>query len=92
MTGALVRVGGPAPGLPAPLPGRIEAVDSNGNEVIVSAGRNGRFKLELAPGTYKLTGNSPLIQQGKMICSAAKPVHVTRTARIAKVLVICSIR
>jgi hypothetical protein len=89
--GRLVRVGGPPPGLPAPLPGRVRAVSSAGDEVTVVVGRDGWFKLRLTPGTYNVTGHSPQIQDGKMICAAAKPVHVTLDAPIASLRVVCSI-
>src|SRR5437899_1485435 len=75
VVGRLVRVGGPAPGLPAPLPGKIEARDSAGNLHSAAVGRSGRFRLSLPPGTYTVTGTSPLIQDGKARCSATKPLH-----------------
>ncbi len=90
VTGQLLRIGGPAPGLPVPLPGQIEARDANGNLFSATAGRDGRFRLLLPLGTYRFTGRSPRIQDGQMLCAAPKPVHVT--SDIAGVLVVCSIR
>jgi hypothetical protein len=92
VTGQLVRIGGPAPGSPVSLPGTIEARNSAGDVVAVSVRRNGRFRLELSPGTYRLTGHSPLMEDGKMVCGAAKPVDVTRSEPIATVTVVCPIR
>jgi hypothetical protein len=92
VTGQLVRVGGPAPGLPVPLPGQIEARDANGNVFSATAGHDGRFHLSLPLGTYLITGHSPRIQDGKAQCAAAKPVHVTKAGAVAGVQVVCSIR
>ena len=91
VTGRLVRVGGPAPGSPVPLSGTIEARNRAGDVVAARVGRNGRFRLELAPGTYSLTGRSPLMEDGKMVCAAAKPVDVTRAGPTPRVPVICEI-
>lgn len=91
VTGQLVRVGGPAPGLPVPLPGQVEARDANGNVFSATVGHDGRFHLSLPPGTYRITGHSPRIQDGKAQCAAAKPVHVTKASAVAGVQVVCSI-
>jgi hypothetical protein len=92
VTGQLIRIGGPAPGLPIPLPGQIEARDGSGHHYAVPVGRDGRFRLHLPPGTYLVTGHSPQIQDGKGLCSAAKTVTVTRTGLLKNVHVICQIR
>ena len=87
-----MRVGGPAPGSAVPLPGRVEAREANGNVFSVMVGRHGRFRLSLPLGTYRITGHSPRIQDGKMLCSAAKRVHVTNANAAAGIQVVCSIR
>lgn len=92
ISGQLVRVGGPAPGSAVPLPGQIEARDASGNVFRATAGNDGRFRLSLPPGTYRLAGHSPLIQDGKALCSAAKPVHVTNANAAAGIRVVCSVR
>src|SRR5690348_16872419 len=71
VTGALMRVGGPAPGSPVPLPGTITARAATGRSFTATAGRNGRFRLSLPPGAYRVTGRSPLIQSGQVACAAA---------------------
>ena len=68
--GMFVRVGGPAPGSPFPLPGTITARAATGGTFTATAGRNGRFTLSLPPGAYRVTGRSPLMQSGQMICAA----------------------
>jgi hypothetical protein len=92
VNGQLIRVGGPAPGLPVPLPGQIEARDGSGHHYAAPVGRDGWFRLHLPPGRYLVTGHSPRIQDGKELCSAAKTVTVTKTGLLKNVDVICQIR
>jgi len=91
VTGKFVRVGGPAPGLPFPLPGTITARAATGQTFTATAGDDGRFKLSLPPGTYRVTGRSPLMQSGQMICAATAAVRVTRGKPAGHVTVVCSI-
>lgn len=92
VSGAFMRVGGPAPGSPVPLPGTITARADTGETFTATAGRNGRFRLSLPPGAYRVTGRSPLIQSGHVACAAANDLHVTRGERTGPVTVVCSIR
>jgi len=89
--GTFVRVGGPAPGSPVPLPGTITARAVTGRTFPATAGRNGRFTLSLPPGRYHVTGRSPLMQSGQMICAATAELHVTRGKVTRPVAVVCSI-
>jgi hypothetical protein len=45
----------------------------------------------LPPGRYHVTGRSPLMQSGQMICAAAAELHVTRGKVARPVTVVCSI-
>jgi hypothetical protein len=89
--GKFVRVGGPAPGSPFPLPGTITARAATGEMFTAAVGRDGRFKLSLPPGTYRVTGRSPLMQSGQMICAATHGLHVSRGQPARAVTVVCSI-
>jgi len=91
VTGRFVRAGGPAPGTPVPLPGTITARATTGQAFTATAGSNGRFKLSLPPGTYRVTGRSPLMQSGQMICGATARVRIARGKAAARVTVVCSI-
>jgi hypothetical protein len=91
VSGAFVRVGGPAPGSPVPLPGTITARAATGQTFTATAGRNGQFTLSLPPGAYHVTGRSPLMQSGQMACAATADLHVTRSKRGRPVTVVCSI-
>ena len=47
--GTLVRVGGPAPGSPFPLPGTITARAVKGETLTTTAGKNGRSSCPCRP-------------------------------------------
>jgi hypothetical protein len=89
--GTFVRVGGPAPGSPVPLPGTITARAATGETFTARAGRNGRFTLSLPAGAYRVTGRSRLMQSGQMVCVATAELHVLRGNPAASVTVVCSI-
>ena len=91
VTGILVRVGGPAPGSPVPLPGTVVARNAAGGQFVATTSKNGRFQLSLPLGTYRLTGHSPLMQSGQMLCTAMRAVHVIKTKPIRNIQVVCSI-
>lgn len=89
--GTFVRVGGPAPGSPFPLPGTITARAATGGTFTATADPKGRFTLSLPPGWYHVTGRSPLIGSGHAICAATAELHVTRGKAAHRVTVACSI-
>jgi hypothetical protein len=89
--GRFVRVGGPPPGSPVPLPGTITARAATGETFTATAGQDGRFKLSLPSGSYRVTGRSPLIQSGRMTCAATAKLHLSRGQPARPVTVICSI-
>jgi hypothetical protein len=89
--GTFVRVGGPPPGAPFPLPGSITARAAGGQTFTATAGQNGRFKLSLPPGRYRVSGRSPLIQSGQVACAPATPVRVIRGQSPHAITVVCSI-
>jgi hypothetical protein len=91
VTGKFVRVGGPAPGSPVPLPGTITARAATGQTFTARAGSNGRFTLSLPPGTYRVSGRSPLIQSGQMVCGATALLRVSPKRPAGRVTVVCSV-
>jgi hypothetical protein len=92
VTGRLLRVGGPAPGSPVPLPGSVTAAGPGGHPSgTVSVGKDGWFTIRNLPvGRYWLTGTSPLIGSGRATCRAVAAVRV-RTGHVSRADVICSI-
>ena len=89
--GTFVRVGGPAPGSPVSLPGTITARAGTGQTFTATAGPNGRFTLSLPPGSYRVTGRSPLMQSGQMICAATADLRVTHGKPASSITVVCSV-
>ncbi|MEP7026440.1 MAG: hypothetical protein ABJB47_22105, partial [Actinomycetota bacterium] len=94
LTGTLIRVGGPAPGAAVPLPGQVTAVGSAGSRFVATAGAGGRYRLELPPGTYRLTGRSPLVQAdgSALPCAAGHAVRIGAAPAAAGPDVVCSVR
>ena len=93
VTGLLVRVGGPAPGSPVPLPGTVVAKNAVGGQFTTTTGKDGRFQLSLPPGTYRLTGHSPQVMGDgqQSLCRAERTVQVIRHKPVHKIWVVCSI-
>jgi hypothetical protein len=91
VVGQFIRVGGPAPGSPVPLPGVVVTADSGGTRHEVAVGRNGWFRLSLPAGHYRLTGYSPLIGSGKVGCRAEHVIRVAAGKTTRHVTVTCSI-
>lgn len=93
VTGILVRVGGPAPGSPVPLPGQVGARNTAGEQFTAATSTNGRFQLSLPPGIYRLTGHSPQVggTAHPTLCSGVRTLNVTRNKPAPYVEVVCSI-
>ena len=77
VTGTLLRVGGPPGVRPKPLPGRVVARNEAGLEFTAATGDDGQFQLLLPPGTYLLTGTSPLVSMGHKTGRLAGPPGAT---------------
>jgi len=78
VAGQLVEVGGPAPGAPRGVPGTVRFT-GQGRQVTVATDAQGHFSTELGPGTYTVTGTTPLIEDGNGICRADEPLTVPGT-------------
>lgn len=64
-----------------------------GGQFTAAAGKNGRFRLSLPPGAYRLTGGSPqVVANGRqMPCTAGRTVYVTKNEPVHGIEVVCSI-
>jgi hypothetical protein len=93
VSGSLLRVGGPSPGAAVPLPGQVVATSKAGPRFAATVGGDGRYRLTLSPGTYQVTGHSPMVYSNgaQMLCTAARPVRITAGKTTSGVDVICSI-
>jgi hypothetical protein len=89
--GELLRVGGPAPGAPLPLSGRILLTAADRDAVTVVVGANGKFSVTLPIGHYQVQGTSPAIGGGNGPCSRTVSVTV-RTHERVHVQAICDVK
>ncbi|MGH9920788.1 MAG: hypothetical protein ACRD6W_18205 [Nitrososphaerales archaeon] len=77
--GTLLRVGGPAPGSPVPIPGQATLTDvASRTKFQATAGTDGHYSVALPPGTYRVSGKSPLVHLGnrEMVGEATTTVRV----------------
>jgi hypothetical protein len=86
--------GVPAAPTPVPLPGRVVAESTDGSRYTALVDGNGHYTISLPPGTYQVTGYSPLVRSdgGEMQCRALHAVQVTAGTTTTGIDVICSIR
>jgi hypothetical protein len=88
VTGALEAVGGPAPGTPRPLPGRVFFKSVGGELHVASVATDGKFSLILPAGSYTVTGRSRQYEGGNLDCRASGAVTVAAGGTV-HVLVSC---
>ena len=88
--GIFVRAGGPVPGPPVPLAGKVTAAPAGGGSAVtVSVGKDGRFRISLPSGSYRFTATTWSL---KMTCSAAHAVTIRSGRTTAGIKIVCSIR
>ena len=88
--GAIVTVGGPAPGSPRPIAAEFR-VTGRGGSATGRADSHGRFALLLEPGTYRvtITGHGPECD-GRPVQPGRNVIHVGRSG--VRVRLVVSIR
>ena len=97
IVGQLVEVGGPPPGAPRGVPGTVRFT-GDGRPVTVTTNPQGQFSVELEPGTYTVTGTSPLYEDGNAFCYGDNPLRVPVFAPVPRsgpgiqVTVTCQLR
>lgn len=91
--GSFTQVGGPAllvggrpmQPKPVPLPGQVVARSAAGVST-VTVGKTGRFRMLLPPGTYRLTGYSPMYPGS---CAGEGAIKVRTGKYVTRVNIIC---
>ncbi len=80
ISGNLLAVRGPVDVPPRPLRGKVVVKDSStgmsGDIDIVVVGADARYSVAVRPGTYTVTGSSPMYDGGHTPCPAGVPVVV----------------
>jgi hypothetical protein len=87
--GRLLAVGGPAPGKPRPLAGTISFKGPGGSTATTQVDADGKFTIELSPGSYVITGTSPSYESNKGVCSTEKPSTAITASGSATADVLC---
>lgn len=75
LTGHLFLVGGPAPGTPRALTGKVIANGPRGRRA-TATDATGKFVLHLPAGRYSLIGRSPLYDGGRTVCKPATQITI----------------
>jgi hypothetical protein len=79
--GTLRMVGGPAPGVNRRISGTIKIVGGSGDTWTIHASRTADFVAHLSAGTYRISGRSPLINDGHSDCGVVTvSVRADRTS------------
>jgi hypothetical protein len=91
LSGIFNAVGGPPGAAPSPQAGTITLTDiATGARQMVESDADGRFAINLSPGTYRAAGVTPqfVINNVQAECQAAAPA-VVREGQTAYVTVTC---
>ncbi|MDQ1533820.1 MAG: hypothetical protein QOF28_1581 [Actinomycetota bacterium] len=88
--GTLRMVGGRRP-VGIGVAGVVSAVPSTGPRITATAGPNGTFSMQLAPGVYHFVGRSPGYLAANYDCVADRPVKLVHGS-LSGVNVDCAIR
>lgn len=91
VAGTYIRVGGPSGAPDVPLPGMISFRERSGPTISINADSTGKFTVQLPSGTYAVTAESSLINDGKASCSRPLTTRVQPDQTVTITLV-CDIR
>jgi len=92
VSGHLLRVGGPVGAGSPPLSGTVTFTSSSGTVTKVHASASGGFHSDLPAGTYTLTGTSPALNDGELICYSNPRMMEMKSESAMTQDVFCSIR
>ena len=90
MSGKLQAVGGPAPGTPRPIGGKVTVRGPNGKSYSAKVGADGQFLIQVPVGSHFVTGSSPHYEGGQSLClQSGIPFKVNENAMTSNVDVNC---
>jgi hypothetical protein len=90
VAGTFLRMGGPAGTPTMPLPGTIMFLGQGGSTISVSSDGTGKFTGRLPPGSYSVTAESSLIDEGKAPCSRPLTTRV-QAGKTVTITLVCDI-
>jgi hypothetical protein len=97
VTGKFERVGGPiqqdGKTLTVALPGTVTFTPAHGRAARVQVGKSGRFAIKLVPGSYRVSGQSPLVgESGGRSASCSLQLTITVSGgQSQQIKVICAV-
>jgi hypothetical protein len=85
--GVIVTVGGPAPGLPAPVRGATFKLLGGDRTVLVRANDRGQFSFVAAPGRYKvvMTAHAPMVN-GRFMQPRPSSITVSAEPKLVRLV------
>ena len=90
VAGTFLRMGGPTGTPTMPLPGTIMFLGQGGSTISVSSDGTGKFTGRLPPGSYSVTAESSLIDEGKAPCSRPLTTRV-QAGKTVTITLVCDI-
>src|SRR5579859_5174335 len=90
VTGTYIRAGGPSGTPNVPLPGTISFRSQSGSTVSFSSDGSGKFTGQLPPGSYTVTAESSLINDGTAPCSSPLTTRV-QAGKTVTITLVCAI-
>ena len=93
LQGTLETVGGPAPaGKPKPVAGTVTITGADGSTTKAPVDESGKFAIGLYPGSYRVRGTSPLVDDGKTVCTTEQAKVDLVAGKTVTADVVCSIK
>ena len=88
--GPVIMTNGQAETLTVPLSGTVTFTGAGGQKFSVTVGSSGVFSVQLAAGSYAVSGVSGQISEGGLACSSPVTAHV-QAGETAQILVVCPV-
>jgi hypothetical protein len=90
VSGRLQAVGGPAPGSPRPINGKVTVRGPNGRSYSAKTEADGQFLIQVPVGSYLVTARSPQYEGGQTMClQTGTPIKVNENSTTGNVTVDC---
>jgi hypothetical protein len=91
ISGKLLGVGGPAPGLSLGWSGTVHLTNP-ASKFVLTAGPHGFFAGQVDPGRYRVVGHSPSYNGGLAACNPLHPYVTVRAHQTVRVNVLCQMK
>jgi hypothetical protein len=92
VAGRLVLSGGPAGTAEQTVPGTITMTGADGSKVSTEVDATGAFRVDLAPGVYRLQAHSPRADGGRILCTTDPATTRLAAGVVTQVDIVCPIK